>query len=220
MKKKLLWGLCFILVGVLLCFKAVGILDVTLFFKGWWTLFIIIPCFFGLFEGEYFGNLIGLLIGLSLLSSIQGWISFGLILKLIFPITLVLIGISILAREFTCKDKNHNFKNLTFESEEVITAIFSEQKVCCEKNFKGSDVEAIFGSVELDLRESHLDKETTLKVMAIFGGATILLPQDVKAVVKSTPIFGGVDNHVKHREDCKKTIYIDATAVFGGVDIR
>jgi len=59
-----LWGIAFIIVGTIIGFNSLGITDIDIFFKGWWTLFIIVPSFIGLFEGngEIIGNLIGLIL--------------------------------------------------------------------------------------------------------------------------------------------------------------
>ncbi len=215
--KKLVWGLCFILIGVILGLNTLNILDFNIFFKGWWTLFIIIPSLVGLWEKEFFGNIIGLLIGVSLLSASQGWISYGTIAKLIFPVTLVIIGISIIIKE---SFKNNELKKIKIDESNPITAIFSSQRITPTNEYKGNNVEAIFGSIELDLREAKINKESLIKISAIFGGVTVLLPTDVCVKVTRTAIFGGIDNKVKEKEDKKKTIYIDATAVFGGVEIK
>ncbi len=218
--KKMIWGVCFIIIGVLLCFKALGIIDFHLFFRGWWTLFIIVPSFIGLFEGEIMGNLIGFLLGISLLCGAQGWISFGLLAKLILPVTLILIGIRMMWKEVFGKAVKEDFKTGVIPEDQCVTAVFSSQRICPEKNYSGSNVDAVFGSVEMDLREASLKKETFIKVSAIFGGVTIFVPSGVSVKVKSTPIFGGVDSKVKSESDASKTIYVEAVAVFGGVDIK
>ena len=47
------------------------------------------------------------------------------------------------------------------------------------------------------------------------------MPDDVTVKVRSTPIFGGVSNKTKNdSSDHAKTIYIDATCIFGGVEIK
>ncbi|MEE1161236.1 MAG: DUF5668 domain-containing protein, partial [Acutalibacteraceae bacterium] len=74
MKKlsKILWGVVLILVGGIFALNAFDITDITVFFDGWWTLFIIIPCLVGIFsEREKTGNIIGLLIGVFLLLCCQ-----------------------------------------------------------------------------------------------------------------------------------------------------
>ena len=65
---KILWGIAFIFAGVIFALNAFGITDIEIFFYGWWTLFIIVPCFIGIFsEREKTGNIIGLAIGVFLL---------------------------------------------------------------------------------------------------------------------------------------------------------
>ena len=43
----LLWGLFFIALGLIIGLNAMGITHINIFFSGWWTLFIIVPCFIG-----------------------------------------------------------------------------------------------------------------------------------------------------------------------------
>ena len=49
----LLWGFVFIIVRVIFGLNALEITDINIFFDGWWTLFIIVPCFIGLFKDDY-----------------------------------------------------------------------------------------------------------------------------------------------------------------------
>ena len=102
MKKfgNVLWGIVLIVIGLIIGGNALGITNINIFFDGWWTLFIIIPCFIGLFkDNEKTGNLIGLLIGVALLLACQDILDFGLIWKLAFPAILVAIGLSIIFKD-------------------------------------------------------------------------------------------------------------------------
>ena len=47
-----LWGFVLIIIGIVFGLNALDITDINIFFDGWWTLFIIIPCFIGLFKNE------------------------------------------------------------------------------------------------------------------------------------------------------------------------
>ena len=71
-----------------------------------------------------------------------------------------------------------------------------------------------------DLRNANLNKECVINISAIFGGITLLVPSNVNVKVVSTSIFGGVDGKNKYKKDNEITIYINATCLFGGVDIR
>lgn len=62
---KILWGIVFVILGIIIALNALDITNINLFFSGWWTLFIIIPCLIGLFNDENeekTGNLVGLII--------------------------------------------------------------------------------------------------------------------------------------------------------------
>ena len=218
--REMIWGSCLIIIGVIFFLNALDITDINIFFSGWWTLFIIIPCFIGLFTEDYFGNMIGFLIGMALLASCQGWISFGLIAKLIFPVTLIMIGINILLRGKIHNKVNEKIKQLNTIDGKSVVAIFGGQDLRITEKYLGGDVEAIFGSIDLDISEAKLETETPIKINAIFGGVTIKTPKDVKVIVKSVPIFGGVESKVHSNETSKKTIYIEAVAIFGGVEIK
>ena len=81
--RNIIWGLILIIIGFIMAGNSLGITNIDLFFDGWWTLFIIIPCFTGLFkENEKTGNIIGLIIGVALLLACQNVIDFDVIAKL------------------------------------------------------------------------------------------------------------------------------------------
>ena len=86
-------GLILIIIGVIIGLNAFHITNIDLFFDGWWTLFIIVPCFFGLFKDQdKTGNIIGLIVGIYLLLYCQGLINFQFAWKLVVPVIFVLIG--------------------------------------------------------------------------------------------------------------------------------
>lgn len=104
---------------------------------------------------------------------------------------------------------------------EDITATFGGQKVQKKgEEFKGANLDAVFGGIVLDLREANIEKEAVIKASSIFGGIEIFVPADVNIKVKATPIFGGVSDKSLAKKENEKTIYIDAFCMFGGVDIK
>lgn len=211
----IVWGLILIIIGIIIALNSIGIVNIDLFFDGWWTLFIIIPGLVGLLNNEdKAGNIIGILIGVLLLLNAQKIIDFSLIWKLIVPAILIIIGLSIIL-------KNSNKKIPAQKSEEEICSTFGYQNVnMAKESFKGTNIDAIFGGVTLDLRNAKIENESVIKASAIFGGIKILVDNDLNVIVKNTSIFGGVSNkHGKHL-DSKTTLYIDATAFFGGIEIN
>ena len=61
---RITWGIVLVTVGALFALNALSITDIDVFFDGWWTLFIIVPCAIGLFtDYDKTGHLIGICIG-------------------------------------------------------------------------------------------------------------------------------------------------------------
>ena len=74
MKKtsNIIWGCVLILLGIILALNALGLTNINIFFDGWWTIFIIVPCVIALFkEKEKMHSVIGIIIGVSLLLACQ-----------------------------------------------------------------------------------------------------------------------------------------------------
>ena len=217
-------GLILILLGVVIGINSLGIAKIDIFFEGWWTLFIIIPCFIGLIKDEdKKGSIIGLIIGVLLLLSARNILDFAIVWKLIIPIILVIIGVSFIFKDTFNKKVNDEIKKLNKNSKnkDEICATFSSQNVRVDDEFNGINLTSVFGGIKYDLRDAKIKKDTLIKACLVFGGIDILVPENVKVKVKSSSIFGGVDNKSKSStKDDSCTIYIDATCIFGGVDIK
>ena len=227
MKKfgNLLWGLVLIVLGLIIGGNALGITNINVFFDGWWTLIIIIPCFIGLFkEREKTGNIIGLLIGIALLLACQDLLDFNLVWKLLFPAILVAIGVSIIFKDVIGGKVSKEIKKLNEKKtgENEYCATFSGQDVRFDgEQFKGVDLTAVFGGIKCDLRNAIIEEDAVINTSSIFGGIDIYVPENVKVKVKSSSIFGGVSDEKKHSQNADAhTIYINATCIFGGVEIK
>lgn len=218
----LLWGIVFVIVGVILGLNALEITNINLFFSGWWTLFIIVPCFIDLFKDEdKSGDIIGVIIGFCLLLACNNFISFELIFKLAVPVGLVVIGLSFIFRDTINSKIKKEIKKLDKNKGDEYCATFGSQNVSFSgEKFNGCNLTAVFASVECDLRDAIIKGDTVINVSAIFGGVDIYVPDDVKVKVTSTPIFGCVSNEKKNNIDEGNTVYISAVCLFGGVDIK
>lgn len=217
-------GSLLIIIGVIIATNSLGITHIDIFFKGWWTLFIIIPCFIGIFnDHDKTGNIIGLIVGVMLLLMCHGVLDFGKVWKLLWPTILILIGISIIFKDVMGGKIAEDIKRLNEKrgKENEYCATFSGQNLKCTEEFKGADLTAVFGGIDYDLKNSIISEDVVINASSTFGGITIYVPEDVKVKIKSTSIFGGVSDKKKHNEQTDShTIYINAKCLFGGVDIK
>lgn len=218
----ILWGLVLVAVGLILGLNALEITDINLFFDGWWTLFIIVPCFIGLFrDSNKTFNLIGCGVGVFLLLACQDLIDFEILMKLMVPAILVVLGLAFIFKDFLggkAAKKIRSFK----KSDREICATFSEQNVDFGGEvFDGCTLSGIFGSVNCNLKNVIMTADCAVHASAIFGGVTIHVPDNVNVKVAATPIFGGVsDKRASKVIDAPVTLYINATCLFGGIDIK
>ena len=220
----IIWGIVLIVIGLIIAGNSLNLFNVDLFFDGWWTLFIIIPCSIGLItDKEKTGSLIGLIVGVLLLLACQDVIGFDIFWKLLFPIIIIICGVSILVRTIFNRKLSDDIEELNkkISKDGTISAIFSEQKINFDdQEFKGTNLSAVFGSIELDLRNAKIKEDVVINASAVFGGIEIIVSDDVDVIVKSSSVFGGVDNKKNGKKDKKNTIYIDASCVFGGLDVK
>lgn len=227
MKKfgSLLWGLVFIAVGIIVGLNSFKVTNIDLFFNGWWTLFIIVPCFIGLFtDNDKTGDTVGIAVGVILLLCCQDILNFDILWKLLLPIILIIIGLSFIFKETLNRDlsKKIGELNKNKKDDKEINAIFSSKDLNYDNEKVNSlDLNAVFGGVKCDLRNAKLDKEVVINTCSVFGGIDIYVKEDTKVLIKSTSLFGGVENKKKTEvNDKSKTIYINAFCMFGGVDIK
>ncbi|MGD9345419.1 MAG: DUF5668 domain-containing protein [Candidatus Aminicenantes bacterium] len=91
------------------------------------------------------------------------------------------------------------------------------------KEFRGGKATALFGGIELDFTNTKLaENQATVDLTAMFGGIDVRVPRNWKVVVDSHAILGGVgDKHSPESPDkIEATLFIKATAIFGGVEIK
>lgn len=222
-----MWGLALIAIGVVLGGNALGWFDINLFFKGWWTLFIIVPCTIGLITNikEWLGNLIGITVGVCLLLACQDVISFDSLWKLMLPAIIILVGLSIIIKTaFSQKfDKAVDKLNDKFSKDDESGAVFGGSTInLAGKEFKGKNLNAIFGGLKLDLREAKIKEDVIINATAVFGGIDILVPENVAVETRSNSFFGGVSNKKNTAPKAAKapTVYVNGTAMFGGIEVK
>ena len=224
---RILWGIVLVLLGIIWGLNATGVTNIDIFFDGWWTLFIIVPSAISLVNPKNNGkvsSVICLVIGIFLLLGSLNVFDFDILWEILLPVIVVIIGLSLIFGNKAKTTLKEKIDNTDFSNVEVITATFGEQNINkAGEKFEKANLDAVFGSIKLDLRDADLKNETFIKASAIFAGITILVPKDVEVKIKSTPIFGGVTNECldeKTNKNAKKTIYVDGFALFGGIEIK
>lgn len=224
MKKStsVLWGLALIAGGGIFALNALGITDINIFFTGWWTLFIIIPCTVGLFtEKGKFGNLLGIAFGVFLLLCARDILEFEMLWKLFLPVLVICVGLKMLFSGLFGKKKAAPVEvEVHIGSGGANTAVFSGSEInYAGQEFTGTELTAIFGGIECDLRQAIIEKDCRINVTSVFGGIDLYMPDNVNVKTNVTGIFGGADSRIPVRPGAP-TVHIEGACIFGGTDIK
>lgn len=220
--KNIIWGIILTAFGIVLGLNALKITDINIFFDGWWTLIIIVPCFVGLFtQKEKAGNLIGIVIGVFLLLCSRDVLEYSMIWELGLPVLIVSIGVKMIMGAVFKNKKDRSVKQ-NVERVSKYSAVFAGADANFSgETFNGAQITAVFGGATCDLRGAVIDGDSVINAVAVFGGIDIFVPEGVNVKVNSNSLFGGVDNpNHKSTVADSPTVYIDAVCLFGGIDIK
>ncbi len=107
------------------------------------------------------------------------------------------------------------------------SAIFGGvQKRVNAKEFRGGQLQSLFGGIEIDLRDADMaEDQAVLHANAVFGGIELRVPETWYVAARGQGIFGGYTDSTRYipptdPDKPKKTLVVMGTAVFGGVEIR
>ena len=162
MKKstKIIGGIALIAVAVLFTLKAFDIFDFDVFFKGWWTLFIIVPSIVGIInDRDKTGGCIGLTVGIMLLLAARDIIKYSMLWKLAVPVALVFLGIKLIIGGVR-GNKGYNVEAQMRRDGKPLKSGFSSFSATklnyAGEEFNGAELNAVFGGIERQKEHSRL----------------------------------------------------------------
>lgn len=143
----------------------------------------------------------------------------------VWPVLLIIVGLSVLRRALERKERGAGGANLTLSKDESsvvdVTAILGGvERQVVTPTFRGGEATAIMGGCVLDLRQSGLEGEAVVNVFALMGGITLRVPVDWTVVLNGTPIIGGFDEKTASPAAGTKRLVVRGYAIMGGVEVR
>jgi predicted membrane protein len=231
------FGLLLIVLGVLWVLHNTNMIDFHI--RVWWPLILIVLGLLHLYHHRRifdFPSWILIVLGVIFLLTTNNIIDKHEIWKY-WPILLVILGISIVfnrgkcfSRKYYCNidlkkgtGKEGDERGASDDDRINESTIFgSISKRITTKSFKGGSISVVFGGAEIDLRSAQLAEEgAVLDISTIFGGVDIRIPESWMVQTHSSALLGGVDAKYTNTEvNIGKRLVINASAVFGGVDIK
>ena len=217
-----LLGLILIILGVLFLLSMLDVVDFGHLIGTWWPLILIAV---GLRKmttqgsDRYTGGLIilGLGVFFQLMElDVLGW---GLF-RYLWPVILILIGLKMLLSPR--REGGGSSRPINKNTIDAVSLFGGSENRIVSQSFTGGQATAIFGGVDINLREARLNTgQATLHATAIFGGVDIICPDGWKIEIGGSSLFGALKNTCKTTNDPDApTLIIKGSALFGDIEVK
>ncbi|TDR81519.1 LiaF transmembrane domain-containing protein [Paludibacterium purpuratum] len=227
-QRRIVFGLFFIVAGVLALLGNLHLIEIGDIGHYWPTVF----CVFGALHVVQARRLSGAAFGIALIVLGAGLTLQNLgivhhVMPLILPVFLILAGLSVVARAF----RPHGLT--VGGSEPAVSQIGQQDGVvhmnvtmsgaplrCDSQDFKGGELRAIMGGIELDLRQASMASQAVLRISAVCSGIQIRIPQDWSLQVRIAPVLGGIEDKTIPPAVASKTLILEGEMIMGGIQVQ
>ncbi len=216
-------GLILVLVGGVLLSRQLGF-DFPEWIITWQMLLIALGIFFGARKSFQPGRwLVLILVGTVFL--MKDFYPEIIVWQYIWPIAIILFGLWMIVRPRRSKrnwDGWVNESNTSDNSIDVNSVFGGSKKKIVTKDFKGGEVNTVFGGNDLDFSQADINGKAVMELNIVFGGVKLIVP--AHWIIKSEVdcVFGSVED--KRRDsntaDENKILVLKGGVVFGSIEIK
>ncbi|MBP5547294.1 MAG: hypothetical protein J6X58_00195 [Bacteroidales bacterium] len=226
---KVICGIAFLLFGIIWILEIFNVISFD--YKGWWTIFVIIPFFIGFFTQRHKAfSIIGIGIGVLLFLSARDIVSWNNFWKLVLCLIAIVSGITMI---FGHKNRRHakpdgnNTNGMRQENRNghiIHKANVSFGKRIFEfagQRFEGAEVQANFGFVAIDLRNADIMDGAVIEIDCNCAGMEIRVGNDICIKDEVDTSFAGIENNrIEHSSEGSPTVILKGKCNFGGIEIK
>jgi len=212
---KLIIGIFFTLLGVLLTLDNLDLADADRFLPFWPVVLIAIGILKFPQRRTRTLAILGIGGGALLVVFNTGWLPFSIFD--FWPIALIFAGLGIVAHAFGARLSDH----LPGESSSTIWAILGARKeAITAPNYAGGRIIAFMGGCELDLTKADMQQgPAELEVIVVWGGIEIKVPEGWEVIGNTIPIMGGAEIKTKAAPGGRRLV-VNGLAIMAAIDIK
>jgi predicted membrane protein len=211
---KLIVGILFAIVGVLLTLDNLDLIDADRYLAYWPLALIAIGIL--KFQDPRHRVLGAFIIGIGALNLLSNTVTLNFSIFDLWPVALILAGVGIVAHAI-----GFRLPSLSGESGSTVWAILGVRKIAItSRTFSGIRIIAFMGGCELDLRKADMENgPASIELIAIWGGIGIKVPDGWEVLGNTVPIMGGAEIRTKAVPGGRR-LNVSGLALMGGVDIK
>lgn len=213
-----LLGGIIVLVGLALLARSTGLFDVGSLFRFVPSLFVVLGLYALISSG--FRNIVGpvlvILVALAWQLVALDVIAAGDVLQF-WPVLVVLFGLSLVLSQFRSRARADDSGAIT-----AFAFFGGAERRVTSQTFRNADLTAIFGGVELDLRDATIaEPPAHVSTTAIFGGTEIRVPREWNVRIDVLPLFGATEDSRPRADEEHETVDLVITGfvAFGAVEL-
>ena len=141
----------------------------------------------------------------------------------LWPVVLVVLGAVVLWRSLGRDRRGARAASSASDLSEF-AMMGGVNRVIASQEFRGGEVTAVMGGVEIDLRHAAIGPEpAVIDVFAMWGGIEIKVPPEWSVDVKGLPIMRGFENTTRPSVTdpaLAQKLIVRGTAIMGGVEVK
>lgn len=220
-----LTGAVIVVIGVLLLLDTTGAYDVGNLWRFVPSLFVILGVWALYRTGirNATGPILLILIAGTIQLVVLDVIS-GAVIAAWWPLVIVVFGLSLLVGHWR---RSRRVPSVGSDNFDLVGILGGSEHRVTSHTFRGGSATALFGGVDVDLREAEItDPPAIVTATALFGGVEITVPEEWVVEVDALPILGGVDDERPRRpiegEAEPKDgpdLVVNGFVAFGGISI-
>lgn len=226
MDNRIIIGIVMVLIGLFLVMRNTGIfphfIDHVIF--SWQMLLIVIGLVITL--GSAGGRTAGVII-----MAVGGFFLIPMIFRETFDINMFWPSIFIIIGIIFIFSRRKGWNSVSTTSQvgddylDLVHIFSGGERQIVSDNFRGGKITAVFGGSEIDLTKAKMAPGVCeLEVACVFGGTTIIVPDDWNVKIEVTPILGGFGDsrklHPGRTIDMSRQLVIKGAIVFGGGEVK
>ena len=219
-----LTGAVIVIIGILLLLSTTGVYDVGILWRYVPSLFVLLGVW-ALYRSG-FRNVSGPIILIIIAGTVQLLvldIITGDVIASWWPVLIVLFGLSLLFGHWR---RSRRVPSVATDDFDLIGIFGGSDQRVASTSFRGGSATAVFGGVEVDLREVEVDDPpAVVTATVLFGGVELEVPEDWVVHIDALPIFGAVEDERPRRPagaevKSEPDLIVTGFVSFGGISIK